>query len=251
LRRVHVQGQFGHSVELHQSIVENRGDIVQKYSSVTKQRGFQDAEAMQQRHVEQLQRRLDLPFPNPVPPAPARLLICGRRCAENHLEGIQYANTTRNRFKQATHPLFQVRVLYESFPSHDSTGQFPRQRSAVCCRREAMHAPRRRLDEADSSHLELVRELVKAAAASLNATSRLRRCGGPHACSTAAADVLRPARMNPSHMEYCSHPALSSLLAPACPQLRRPLPSRLRRRARAGRAHGRSTVHPCRWLWWM
>lgn len=109
LRRVHVQGQFGHSVELHQSIVENRGDIVQKYSSVTKQRGFQDAEAMQQRHVEQLQRRLDLPFPNPVPPAPARLLSVADAARKTTLQGIQYANTTRNRFKRATHPLFQVR----------------------------------------------------------------------------------------------------------------------------------------------
>ena len=52
---------------------------------------------------------IDLPFPNPVPPAPARLLSVADAARKTTLQGIQYANTTRNRFKPATHPLFQVR----------------------------------------------------------------------------------------------------------------------------------------------
>jgi hypothetical protein len=70
--RVHVQGPFGHSVDLNQSLVLNRGDIVQKYSNVTMQRGFQDAGEFQDLHEEYRQRNLQLPFPNPMPPLPAR-----------------------------------------------------------------------------------------------------------------------------------------------------------------------------------
>jgi hypothetical protein len=57
-----------------------------------------------------------------------------------------------------------------------------------------------------------VRELVKAAAASLNATSDSAAVCGPTCVLYCTADVLRPARMNPSHMDTVLIPALSSLL---------------------------------------
>ena len=93
LPRVHVQGQFGHSVELEQMLVLNRGDIVQKYSNVTKQRGFQDLGALHELHEENKQRKLNLPFPNPVPPSPmtSSLEDASRKSA---LQSMQYVHST-------------------------------------------------------------------------------------------------------------------------------------------------------------
>jgi hypothetical protein len=117
LPRVHVQGQFGHSVNLDQSLVANRGDIVQKYSSVTKQRGFQDAGALQELHAEHRQRTLQLPFPNPAPPSMECSSFLGDASRKTALQTIQcvaaafnmkriFALTTFNQFSVADIPAF-------------------------------------------------------------------------------------------------------------------------------------------------
>jgi hypothetical protein len=89
LPRVHVQGQFGHSVDLDQTLVANRGDIVQKYASVTKQQGFQGAGELQELHEEHRQRKLQLPFPNPTPPSLDRLSLLGDASRKAALYNIQ------------------------------------------------------------------------------------------------------------------------------------------------------------------
>jgi hypothetical protein len=89
LPRVHVQGQFGHSVDLDQTLVTNRGDIVQKYASVTKQRGFLGAWELQELHEEHRQRKLQLPFPNPTPPSLDRLSLLGDASRKAALYSIQ------------------------------------------------------------------------------------------------------------------------------------------------------------------
>jgi hypothetical protein len=72
-------------------LVANRGDIVQKYSSVTKQRGFQDAAALQELHEEHRQRNLQLSFPNPSPPSLAGLSLLADAPRKAALHNIQCA----------------------------------------------------------------------------------------------------------------------------------------------------------------
>ena len=110
-------------------------------------------------------------------------------------------------------PCSRYAALYETFPSHDSTGQFFLDSALPCAAVRGDACPSSSvLDEADSSHLELVRELVKAAAASLNATSDSAAMCGSARVLYCTADVRQPARMNPSHMDTVLIPALSSLL---------------------------------------
>jgi hypothetical protein len=95
LPRVHVQGQFGHSVVLDQSLVLSRGDIVQKYSNVTRQRGFQDVGALRELNEEHRQRKLNLPFPNPLPPSPISLSLLEDGSRKSTLQKIQYIQSPR------------------------------------------------------------------------------------------------------------------------------------------------------------
>jgi hypothetical protein len=136
LPRVHVQGQFGHSVNLDQSLVANRGDIVQKYSSVTKQRGFQDAGALQELHAEHRQRTLQLPFPNPAPPSMERSSFIGDASRKTALQTIQcvaaafnikqiFALTIFNQFSFA-----DIRAFMSPFPRMKPSANFF---WTVCC----------------------------------------------------------------------------------------------------------------------
>jgi hypothetical protein len=220
LPRVQVQGQFGHSVELDQSLVLNRGDIVQKYSSVTKQRGFQDAAALQELHEENRQRKLNLTFPNPLPPSPISLSLLEDASRKAALQKIQYILPPfLFFFDEKLYLMFNAHVtliprllgLYEPFPSSLTLGEFFLD-SALPCAEICVDARSSlaSFEEGDTNQLEKVRELVSAAAASLSANSAAP-CG-PVTIMYCMAEMHHRGNLSANHLGNVLVPAMASLL---------------------------------------
>ncbi len=193
---------------------------MQKYTNVTMQRGFRDAGEIQDLHEDYRQRNLQLPFPNPMPPSPARLASLGSLADASRkmaLQNIQYVHIhfhgDFNCYSFRVTFFLRFSGLYEPFPSFETYGQFFLDSALPCASIAADGSPSSTtLCEAETGHLEKVRELVQAAAASLNSPSNAVAPCGPASVLYCLADLNQPGFLTSEHLGNVLIPAMTSVL---------------------------------------